>query len=80
MRQRDLEIERRSNRNVKILNGYEHNYFSVKEDSRTRGNTVTLTKTQCRLDMRKLSFSHRRINERNRLSAECVGASSVNNI
>ena len=36
---------------------------------------VTLTKEQCRLDVKKLSFSQRTVNEWNRLSADCVGAS-----
>ena len=39
---------------------------------------VTLTKKQCRLDIRKVSFSQRTVNEWNRLSADCVDASSVN--
>ena len=30
------------------------------------------------LDIRKFSFSQRTVNEWNRLSADCVGASSVN--
>ena len=55
----------------KILNGYENIdrniFFTVKEE-RTRGHGVTLAKKQCRLDIRKW----------NRLSADCVGASSVN--
>ena len=53
-------------------------FFSVKEERRTRGHGVTLAKKQCRLDIRKFSFSQRRVNEWNRLSADCVGASSVN--
>ena len=67
---------------IKILNGYENIdrniLFSVKEERRTRGHGVTLAKKQCRLDIRKFSFSQRTINEWNRLSADCVGASSVN--
>ena len=39
---------------------------------------VTLAKKQSRLDIRKFSFSQRTVNEWNRLSADCVGASSVN--
>ena len=38
---------------------------------------MTLAKKQCVLDIRKLSFSRRIVNEWNR-SANCVGASSVN--
>ena len=50
-------------------------FFTVKEERRTRGHGVTLAKKQCRLDR---TFSQRTVNERNRLSADCVGASSVN--
>ena len=39
---------------------------------------VTLAKKQCRLDITKFSFSQRTVNEWNRLSADCVGASSDN--
>ena len=56
-------------------------FFSVKEERRTRGHGVTLAKKQCRLDTRKFSFkifSQRIVNEWNKLSADCVGASSVN--
>ena len=66
----------------KILNGYENIdrniFFTVKEERRTRGHGVTLAKKQCRLDIRKFSFSQRTVNEWNRLSTDCVGASSVN--
>ena len=37
-----------------------------------------LVKDQCRLDIRKHSFSQRTINEWNKLSTDCVTASSVN--
>ena len=51
----------------KTLNGYEHidrnSFFSVKEERRTRGHGVTLAKKQCRLDIRKCSFSQRTVNE-----------------
>ena len=66
----------------KILNGYENidrnMFFSLKKDSRTRGHEVNLVKDQCRLDIRKHSFSQRTINEWNKLSTDCVTASSVN--
>ena len=52
-------------------------FFTVKED-RTRGHGVTLSKKQCRLDIRKFPFSQRTVNEWNKLSADCVGASSCN--
>ena len=53
-------------------------FLSPKKDSRTRGHEVKLVKDQCRLDIRKYSFLLRTINERNRLSTDCVTASSVN--
>ena len=66
----------------KILNGYENidrnMFFSLKKDSRTRGHEVKLVKDQCRLDIRKHSFSQRTINEWNKLSTDCITASSVN--
>ena len=66
----------------KILNGYENIdrniFFSLKKDSRTRGHEVKLVKDQCRLGIRKHSFSQRTINEWNKLSTDCVTASSVN--
>ena len=45
---------------------------------RTRGHGIALATKQCRLDVRKFSFSQRTVNEWNILSADCVGASSVN--
>ena len=54
-----------------MLNGYENS-------DRTRGQGITLAKKQRRLDIRNCSFSQRTVNEWNRLSADCVGASSIN--
>ena len=66
----------------KIVNGYEdidrNMFFKLKEGSRTRGYKAALLKEQCRLDMRKYSFSQRVINEWNKLPNDCVNASSVN--
>ena len=66
----------------KILNGYENidrNIFlSLKKDSRTRGHEVTLVMDHSRLDISKYSFLQRTINEWNKLSTDCVNASSVN--
>ena len=66
----------------KIVNGYEdvdtNMFFILKEGSRTKGNKAALVKEQCRLDMRKYSFSQRVINEWNKLPNDCVNASSVN--
>ena len=53
-------------------------FFSLKKDSRTRGQEVKLVKNQCRLDIRKFSFSQKTINERKNFSMDCVTASSVN--
>ena len=66
----------------KIVNGYEdvdrNMFFKLKEGSRTTGHKAALVKEQCRLDMRKYSFSQRVINEWNKLPNDCVNASSVN--
>ena len=65
----------------KILNGYgnidRNIFFSIQEERRTRRHGVILAKKQCRLDIRKLSFPQRSVNEWNILSADCVGASIV---
>ena len=66
----------------KIVNDYEdidrNMFVKLKEGSRTRGHKAALVKEQCRLDMRNYSFSHRVINEWNKLSNDFVNASSVN--
>ena len=63
----------------KIVNGYENvdrnMFFKLKEGSRTRGYKAALVKEQCRLDLRKYSFSQ---NEWNKLPNDCANASSVN--
>ena len=67
---------------LKILNGYENIdrnvFFSVKEERRTREHGITLAKKQCRLDIRKFSFSQTTVKQWNRLSADCIIASSFN--
>ena len=55
-------------------------FFKLKEGSRTRGHKAALVNEQCRLDMRKYSFSQRVINEWNKLPNDYVNASSVNRI
>ena len=65
----------------KILNGYENidsNIFFSKLKKITRGDNFTLVKKQSRLDVRKFSFSQRTINVWNKLSTDCVHATSVN--
>ena len=65
-----------------IVNGYEdvdrEMFFKLKKGSRTRGHKAALVKEQCRLDMRKYSFSQKVKNEWNKLPNDCVNASSVN--
>ena len=53
-------------------------FFENKNSKITREYNFTLVKKQSRLDVRKFSFSQRTINVWNKLSAECVHASSVN--
>ena len=50
----------------------------LKEGSRTRGHRAALVNEQCKLDMRKYSFSQRVINEWNKQSNDRVNACSVN--
>ena len=52
--------------------------FEIRQSKITRGHNFTLVKKQSRLDVRKFSFSQRTINVWNKLSIECVHASSVN--
>ena len=53
-------------------------FLEIKESKITRGHNFTLVKKQRRLDVRKFSFSQMTINVWNKLSTECVHASSVN--
>ena len=66
----------------KIVNAYEdvdrNMFIKLKKGSRTRRHKAALVKEQCRLDMKKYSFSQRVINEWNKLPNDCVNASSVN--
>ena len=59
----------------KILNAYENSFFREKKPG---GHNFTLVKKQSRLDVRKYSFSQRTINGWNKLSTDCVHATSVN--
>ena len=79
-----LETRRLRGDNIemfKIVKGYEdvdrNMFFKLKEGSRTRGHKAALVKEQCWLDMRKYSFSQRVINEWNKLSNDCVNASTM---
>ena len=60
-----------------MLNGYENIFFHARKTVEHE-DEVTLVKDQCRLDIRKYSFSQRTINEQNKLSTDCVDACSVN--
>ena len=51
--------------------------FFLKKDSRTRGHEVKLVKDQCRLHIRKYSFSQRTVNQWNKLSMDCITSSSM---
>ena len=65
----------------KILNGYENidsNIFFEIKKKISRGHNFTLVKKQSRLDVRNYSFSQRTINVWNKLSTDCVHATSVN--
>ena len=53
-------------------------FVKINESKITRGHNYTLVKKQSRLDVRKFSFSQRTINVCNKLSTDCVHASSVN--
>ena len=67
---------------LKLVHGYEgidrNMFFILKEGSRARGHKAVFVKEQCRLDVRKYSFSQRAINEWNKLSNVGVNASSMN--
>ena len=62
------------------MNGHENIrpniFFKIKTGKRTRGRDFTLGKGRTRLDVRKYSFSHRTVNEWNKLSADCVQSST----
>ena len=54
-------------------------FFSkIKESQINRGHYFTPVKEQSRLDVRKYSFSQRTITVWNKLSTNCVHASSIN--
>ena len=55
-----------------------HIFFKLEEGSRTRGHKAAVVKGQCKMDMRKDSFSQRTMNEWNKLSNDCVNDSNVN--
>ena len=65
-----------------VVNGYEdvdrNMFFKLKEGSRTRGHKAALIKEQCKLDMRKYSFSQMVIHDWNKLSNNCANASILN--
>ena len=66
----------------KIMHGYEglnkDMFFRIKNDSITRGHSLALVKSHSRLDIRKYTFSHRVVNDWNKLPEECINATSVN--
>ena len=79
--QRDLSCEERLKKcglTTLETRSLRNRFFSLKKDRRTRGHEVQLVKDQFILDIRKYSLSQRKINEWNKLSTDCVTASSVN--
>ena len=52
-------------------------FFKIKESKITRWHNYTLVKKQRRLDVRTYTFSQRTINVWNKLSIDCVHATSV---
>ena len=52
--------------------------FNIKDQARTRGHSLRLTKHRCRLDMRKNFFTSRVVNVWNSLTEKVVCAPSVN--
>ena len=77
-----LTLRRNQIEVFKILIGYENIdsniFFEIKKTKITRGHNFTLVKKQSTLDVRKYSFSQRTINVWNKLSTDCVHATSVN--
>ena len=63
---------------MNTIQNIDRNMFFFSKESRTRGHEVKLVKDQCRLDIRKYSFSQRTVNEWNKISTDCITASSVN--
>ena len=63
---------------IRYQNNSEAGEGFIQEGSRIIGHKAALVKEQCRLDMRKYSFSQRVINEWHKLPNYCVNASSVN--
>ena len=52
--------------------------FHIRKTVETEENHVTLVKEQCRLDIRKCSFSETTINEWNKLSTDYINGGSAN--
>ena len=53
-------------------------FFTIVSKNKTRGHSLKLEKPRARLDLRKYSFSHRVVNEWNKLPEHVVKAESVN--
>ena len=51
-------------------------FFLLKKHCRTRGHEVKYVKDRCRLDIKKYWFLQRTTNEWNKLSTDCVTAST----
>ena len=58
--------------------GIRHNgLFEIDKSERNRGHHLKLKKPQCRLDIRKYSFSHRVVDEWNKLPSVVVESESI---
>ena len=66
----------------KILNGKEKvevgKFFRVSMSNRTRGHSMKIIKSSCRLDLRKFAFSHRVINVWNTLTEDIIACDTIN--
>ena len=61
-----------------ILHTENQTLFKLNNDERTRGHNLKLKKEQCRIDIRKHSFTLRVINEWNNLNDNVVNAKNIN--
>ena len=56
-----------------------NNFFKVRKESKTRGNSYKLIKSQNRLNIRANAFSQRVVNDWNSLPEDCVNSKDLNN-
>ena len=56
----------------------ESKLFMLTQANITRGHNLMISKEQCKLDIKKYSFSQRVVNTWNKLPTDCVNATNVN--